>query len=181
MCHSGGSPMDLSLAHWHINFQFRPPFQRIWVSVDLYVHFAACCKRDFDFFSYPYVKCVFQIIHLEWIAVPFLRYDGGETQCLLQHLHTCKSAYNGQPAAGHTGYVQTLVRFVVVVVQVKPRGMQEKLVSFFHFADACSQDGMDVGRKGGFGTLKDFNIIPLACSLVINSLIWILLLWRISI
>ena len=54
-----------SLAHWHINFQFRPPFQRIWVSVDLYVHFAACCKRDFDFFSYPYVKCVFQIIHLE--------------------------------------------------------------------------------------------------------------------
>ena len=41
-------------------------------------------------------------------------------------------------------------KVVVVVVQVKPRGMQEKLVSFFHFADACSQDGMDVGRKGGF-------------------------------
>ena len=79
-----------------------------------------------------------------------MRYDRGETQRLLQHLHTCKSAYNGQPAAGHTGYVQTLVRFVVVVVQVKPCGMQEKLVSFFHFADACSQDGMDVGRKGGF-------------------------------
>lgn len=63
-------------------------------------------------------------------SCPILRYDRGETQRLLQHLHTCKSAYNGQPAAGHTGYVQTLVRFVVVVVQVKPRGMQEKLVSF---------------------------------------------------
>ena len=52
--------------------QFRPPFQRIWVSVDLYVHFAACCKRDFDFFSYPYVKCVFQIIHL---AVSYTHLD----------------------------------------------------------------------------------------------------------
>ena len=37
-----------TLAHWHINFQFRPPFQRIWVSVDLYVHFAACCKNFKD-------------------------------------------------------------------------------------------------------------------------------------
>lgn len=57
-------------------------------------------------------------------------FAAGKKQRLLQHLHTCKSAYNGQPAAGHTGYVQTLVRFVVVVVQVKPRGMQEKLSSF---------------------------------------------------
>lgn len=75
----------------------------------------------------------------------------GETQRLLQHLHTCKSAYNGQPAGlpGHAGYVQTLVRFVVVVVQVKPAWHAGKAGKLFHFADACSQDGMDVG-EGGF-------------------------------
>ena len=47
-------------------FAFKKNFgQNFLIDSNILDNIAACCKRDFDFFSYPYVKCVFQIIHLE--------------------------------------------------------------------------------------------------------------------
>ena len=82
------------------------------------------------------MKCTSLIIYLEGVTVPLLWNDWEEREYALQNLHPGKASYNGKPAARHTGDMQSLVSFVVVIIQVETGGMQKELVSLFHFADA---------------------------------------------
>lgn len=81
------------------------------------------------------MKCTSLIIYLEGVTVPLLGNDWEEREYALQNLHPGKASYNGKPAARHTGDMQSLVSFVVVIIQVETGGMQKELVSLFHFSD----------------------------------------------
>ena len=93
------------------------------------------------------MKCTSLIIYLEGLTVPFLWNDWEEREYALQNLHPGKASYNGKPAARHTGDMQSLVSFVVVIIQVETGGMQKELVSLFHFSDAGGKNGVDVRGK----------------------------------
>lgn len=93
------------------------------------------------------MKCTSLIIYLEGITAPFFGNDWEEREYALQDLHSGEASYNGKPAARHTGDMQSLVSFVVVVIQVKTGGMQKELVSLFHFANAGGKNGVDVRGK----------------------------------
>ena len=79
----------------------------------------SCGQADFYFFAYLYMQRIAQVIHFERIAAPFRRYDRLNLKRAALYLQSCESAYNSQPTARHTGYMQPLVSFIVVVVQVE--------------------------------------------------------------
>lgn len=60
-----------------------------------------------------------QVIHFERIAAPFLRHDRLNLKRAVLYLQSCEPAYDSQPTARHTGDVQSLLSFIVVVVQVE--------------------------------------------------------------
>lgn len=99
--------------------------QFIDILIYLYVQHVPGGKADCYLFAYPYVQGIAQVVYLEGVTAPFCRYDGFYLEQVVLYLEACKSTYNRQPATRHAGDVQSLVAFIVVVVQVQAGGVQE--------------------------------------------------------
>ena len=54
---------------------------------------------------------------------------------------------DGKPAACHTGDVQSLAKFIVVVVEIQSGSMKKKVVGLVDVTYPCSQDIVYIGRQ----------------------------------
>lgn len=103
-------------------------------------------QGDGDLWAYLNHKGGVAEIDLELVAAPLWgQYRREAGNAVVGQVEVTEALNDGQPATWHTGDVETLINFIVVVVQIEAAGVDEVFVRFVELPQAGGQDGVDIG------------------------------------